>query len=282
MDKFYFGTHINVYENYINSTKLVKKFGGNFVQIFITIPGQQKTSNISNKDLIDFKTFLMDNDMKVVVHSSYLHNLARDWDPHSWWLKNLELEIKYASVIGAIGVVIHFGKRMELSIEEAYNNMYTSLIYIHNKTKKYKDVKLILETSTGQGTEICYKLEDLGYFYKKFSKNNNKEIKDRIKLCVDTCHVFAAGYDLKTKDNVDFFLQTFEELIGLNHIYLIHLNDSKMDVGSNKDRHENIGEGHIGIIGLDYFFKYFRNLKIPIILETPGGKYEEEIKLLKS
>lgn len=278
--KHYIGAHWDL-NNLIDSAKRIKSAGGNLIQVFLTLPGQQITPEKTKRELEAFKKYLVDNEMKVVVHSSYLHNLARDWDQYSWWLKNIELEIKYSHIIGAIGLVLHFGKKLELSLEEAYNNMYTSLIYVHNKTLEYKDVLIILEQPTGQGSEICYKLEDLAYFYKKFSRNQNEEIKKRFKICIDTCHAFSAGYNLKTKNDVKRFLETFEELIGIRYVKLVHLNDCKVDVGSQKDRHDNIGKGFIGYEGLFTLFKYFWNLDVPIILETPDTGYKTEIGLLK-
>lgn len=277
----YFGAHWES-RDLIGSAEKIKKAGGNLIQIFLTLPDQQITQERPKKDLESFKNFLKENDMKVVVHSSYIHNMARNWDQYSWWLKNLELEIKYAHMIGSIGLVLHFGKKLELSTEDAYNNMYTSLLYINSKTIQYKDVVILLETSTGQGTEVCFKIGDLAHFYKKFSKNENKQIKDRFKLCVDTCHIFSAGYNLKTKDDVKTYLENFEELIGIRYIKLIHLNDCKVDVGSQKDRHANIGKGFIGLEGLLYFYKYFEKLGIPIVLETPDSGYKTEIGLLKN
>lgn len=281
MDKFYFGADVGIYGNLENVADEIKKYGGNLIQIFLTPPGSTTPLEKTKEIFINFKKYLEKNDMKVVVHSSYIHNLANPWDEYSWWLKNLEIEIKYAHMIGAIGIVLHFGKRKELSIQEAYNNMYTSLIHVLNNTKKYKDIKIFLETPTGQGSEICYKLEDLAYFYKKFSKSENPELKNRVGLCVDTCHIFAAGYDLKTKTQIQLYLEAFEELIGIRHIHLIHLNDCKGDVGCMKDRHMPIGKGYIGYDGLKYIFDYFKNLNVPIILETPGYNYRNEIKLLK-
>lgn len=206
--------------------------------------------------------------------------MAREWDNHSWWIKNIQLEMKYADMLGAFGLVLHFGKKLDLSTQEGYNNMYTSIVHIHTQTYKYKHIKIILETSTGQGSEMCYKLEDLAYFYSKFSKSPNKEIRDRVKLCIDTCHIFSAGYDIRTKDNVKLYLETFEEMIGLRHVHLIHLNDCKVELGDQKDRHENIGNGKVGFIGLKQFFKYFRKLNVPIVLETPGFGYMKEINML--
>jgi deoxyribonuclease-4 len=270
---FYFGAQSKLSGKLVDAAKEIYKAGGNIMQILFISP-------IKKKELIELKHYLKQHNMKVVVHSDYTHNLAKNWDQYSWWIRNIEKEIKYANIIDAIGIVIHFGKQLDLTIEEAYNNMYTSLIYIHNQTIKYKNIKIFLETSTGQGSEICYKLEDLAYFYKKISKNHNKEIKNRIKICLDTCHVFAAGYNLKTKIHIKKYLETFEKLIGLRYIYLIHLNDCKFDIGSRLDRHESIGQGFIGIKGLILIFNYFRKLEVPIILETPGSSYIKEIPLL--
>ena len=216
--------------------------------------------------------------MKVVVHSTYLINLARKWDEYSWWIKNLILEIQYANMIGAFGVVIHLGKKLNLSIEEAYNNMYTAIIYILNKTMSLDNVSLILETSSGQGSELCYNLNDLSHFYKKFSINKN--IYKRINICIDSCHIYSAGYDISSKSKVKNFLEEFNKLIGLKNVILIHLNDSKTKLGSLRDRHEGIGKGNINIKGLIHFFKFFRKNNLNIILETPNDYYKKEIKKL--
>jgi len=276
----YFGAHFDLL-NLIESAKEIKEAGGNLIQIFFTLPGTDKAHKRTKQELDEFKEYLEHNHMKSVVHSAYIHNIARDWDEYSWWIQNIILEMKYAYEIGAIGLVLHFGKQLDLSIEEAYNNMFSSLIYIINKTKEHK-VPIFLETSTGQGSEMCYRLEDLAHFYKKFSKNPNKELKDRVKLCVDTCHIFAAGYDIRTKQSIKYYLEAFEELVGLRYIGLIHLNDCKVDIGGQRDRHNNIGKGYIGLKGLQYIYKYFKKLGIPIVLETPDFGYRTEIKLLKN
>lgn len=281
---FYFGSHISINDQhnlnnsnpYISAAKNIQKYGGNFLQLFVTF--KEKTSLISSTMLKKFNEYLLENNMKVVVHSSYTHNIAQNWDEYSTWIINLEMEIKYASQMGAIGVVLHFGKKLSLTNEQAYNNMFTSLLYIHNKTKEYTDVKIFLETPAGQGTEMCSKIHDLAYFYKKFTKTSDQSLKNRIKLCVDSCHVFNAGYNLKDKTNIKLFLETFEELIGINNIGVIHLNDSKSDIGEQIDRHAELGKGFIGINGLNYFFNYFKKLNIPIILETPDDCYKKEIK----
>lgn len=269
------GVHIDSHD-ILASAQEAKKYDADIVQIFLTLPGTTTIKKRSEEELTKFKQYLINNNMLVVVHSSYTHNMAKEWNEYSWWIRNIELEIIDAYKIGAIGLVIHMGKQLDLTQEEAYNNMYTSLMYLHNKTKKYESVKIFLETSTGQGSELCYKLNELGYFYKKLKKMK------RFKICIDTCHVFSAGYNLSTFNQVKLFLETFDELIGLKYVGIIHLNDCKVKFASYIDRHANIGKGYIGLDGLSEIYKFFVKMKIPLVLETPDLGYRTEIHLLKN
>ena len=274
---FYFGSHVSISDGLMNAAESIKKHGGNLLQIFVTSPKQRIVSQKSKPELNKFINYTQKNNIKIVIHSSYLLNIAKQWDTHSWWLKNLELEIEYAHKIKAIGVVIHLGKQLDLTLNEAYNNMFTAILYVLNKTAEYKNVKLLIETSAGQGTELCYKLDDLAYFYNKFT---NTEIINRLGICLDTCHIFAAGHDISSIGKINSYLKKFDQLIGIKNIVLIHLNDSKCDVGCRVDRHENIGDGYIGLENLKFIFKYFRKLNKFVILETPNSGYKKEIKLL--
>lgn len=276
MEKTYFGAHHDTLD-LIKGAYDIKQFKGNLIQIFLT--KDRKFKYYSKQELNNYRKYLDKNKMKCVVHSSYQHNLCRDWEPQSWWIKNILLEIEYAHLIGSIGLVIHFGNRMNLNLQEAYNNMFSSLAFIHDKTKDIKDVMILLETPAGQGSQICYQLDDLSYFYKKIKNSKDKLFKNRIKICLDTCHIFSAGYDIRNSKSVDRYLKAFEELIGLRYIKLIHLNDSKSDIGSLVDRHENIGKGYIGLNGLKLIGNYFMKLDIPIILETPNDGFKKEIKI---
>jgi deoxyribonuclease-4 len=271
---FYFGSHINVSQGLIQSAKDIYKAEGNLLQIFY-----DDAKHFNKSDINKFKQYLQSNHMKVVVHASYKFNLAREWDKYSHWINHLIDEIEFSYNIGAFGIVLHFGKKLNLSLEEAYNNMFTSLIHVHRHTIKYKKVKLLLETSTGQGTELCYRIDDLAYFFRKF-KIFSSDLRDRFRICIDSCHIFSAGYCLKNKNHIKLFLETFDELIGLRYVSLIHLNDCKVDCGMQIDRHANIGKGYIGYNGLKYFFDYFRKLNIPIVLETPNEGYKYEIRYL--
>ena len=259
-------------DNIKRGIKEVREAGGDIVQIFLT----PHLSRVTEWDL-DLDIF-QKNKMGVVVHSSYMHNIARDWDSHSWWIRNIIDELELCQKIGSVGLVLHFGKQKELSMTQAYNNMFTSLVHIVKKTKGNK-VPILLETAAGEGTQLCYKLDDLAYFYKKISRHPT--LSERIKLCLDSCHIFTAGYPLNTKEQVKLYLESFDELIGFHHVGLIHLNDCKVPVGSRRDRHENIDKGYIGALGLRLFFKFFNKRGVPVILETPYGDFKREFKLLK-
>lgn len=263
-----FGAHIDSTNNIINQIEEIKKAGGNAVQLFVF--NQPKYFNTYSK----LKVYLKANSMHCLVHGSYAINLARPMDEYSHQVNMLMSEIKIANQIGAFGIVVHMGKSLELPKEQALNNMFMNLLYVHNQTKKYQNVKIILETPAGQGTEIGYSIEDFAYFFNKLAKHNNPDIVNRFRVCIDTCHVFAAGYDLRTKTTVNMFLATIQELIGIKFLAALHLNDSKNDIGSNVDRHANIGEGYIGKKGLMMIAKFCKKYNVPIILETPNNSID--------
>lgn len=279
-----FGAHLNT-TNIITSANKIRKYGGNIFQFMLSNVNERQLGNLDNLDNNMSRdisplgnplgSYLKDNNISCVIHSSYTHNIAKNWNPNSWWIESIINEINYAGQIGAYGVVIHFGKLLDMNMSVAYNNMYSALLYINGQTSKYNDTLILLETTSSQGTELCSKLEDLALFFNKL-----KNIK-RFKICIDTCHIFQAGYDIRNENSFKLYLETFEELIGLNKIGMIHLNDSMKDLGCKRDRHQSIGNGYIGYIGLLLFYKYFIN-KVPIILETPNNSYKTEIKLIKN
>lgn len=278
----YFGAHFDSSCNsLIESAQKIKSVGGNLIQIFLTCPSTKETQERNIDDLIEFKNFLINNDMKVIVHSSFMHNIGRKWDKYSYWIKNIMLEIEYCHILGALGLVLHLGKKLELSLEETYNNMYTSLLYIHNNTKMYEDVIIALETSSGQGSEVCTTINDLGYFYNKFALNPDISVRHRIKICIDTCHIFQAGFNkFENKNDVKEFLKLWDKKIGINNVKVVHLNNCAYEFGKKRDVHANIFTGYINENALKHFFKFFRKHYIPIILETPNYGYKTEIKIL--
>ena len=272
--KFYYGSHVGISKyGLLGAVDEILKYNGNMIQIFITNPKARQTVKRSDEELLAIKHYAKQKDVKIVIHAPYLLNLAREFDKDSWIIKSLLDHLITCEKIGAIGVVFHMGKYLHLDKSDAINNMYLHIKYALDNSPE--NSKLILETSCGQGTELGYRLEEFRIIYNKFSK----EYKKRLKICVDTCHVFAAGYDLTSKKKVNEFIKLFDKLIGWKNVALIHLNDSKYKVNNHLDRHELLDEGEIGLTGLAMIIKFAYKSNIPLVLETPGG-YPVEIKLI--
>jgi len=255
------------YKNLINTKNPV-------IQLFL---------NIDKKYTDTYKEFSLElkkNNISVIVHASYTINVAQKWDEYSWWINQLILEINLANKIGAKFIVLHLGKSLDLDINVALNNMYSSLLYIANKLDQDINIKILLETSSGQGSEMCIKLEDLSRFINKLLYHKNKKISERFGICVDTCHIYSAGYDISSKKNVLKYIKDFDKYIGLTNLKVLHLNNSKTELNSNKDRHDNINHGHINIEGLSEFVKLCFKLDVPIILETPDEYIHEDLEFI--
>lgn len=279
---FYFGAHMSS-KNIIKSLEEVKDLGGNFIQIFLNNPRSLKRNTglfLKYETLAPIiKQYCLDNDCKIVVHSSYVLNFASPLEDYFLLLQD---ELEVCDWLGGIGCVIHMGKSLNMDIDVATENMYNSVKRLINfiKTNKLKS-KLILETVAGQGTEMFVtennSIMNLVNFYNRFTKNEKKYVK----ICIDTCHIFSAGYDIRTSKQVS---KLFDDLIKydlLDQIALIHFNDSKREYNSHVDRHEAIGYGKIGIKGLSSMLKHALNNNIPCMLETPDDSYTVEIPWIK-
>jgi deoxyribonuclease-4 len=283
----YYGAHMSITNGIVSAISNINEIGGNMIQIFLSSP-MMLNSNIdmkkfSPKNIDQIKNKCKETNSKIVIHLPYVINLAKPLDINPFETKSIKIIIKQlelSHLIGSIGCVVHVGKYTELTEIEGLENMYKSLKLIVDYIKTHNlNTHIILETSAGQGTELLptknNSLNDLADFYARFDSIDKKYIK----ICVDTCHVFAAGYNLKEKSMVKTFFNQFNEVIGLENLALIHLNDSKKACGSCVDRHESLGKGCIGIEGLKHFIRYAIYYKIPTVLETPSD-YIEELNLI--
>lgn len=274
------GHNINISKGLVSSADYAESLGCNFYQIFLVNPHTFKPKKQSLDKLLRLRKKLEEKDITIVVHGSLILNFCNPPDTfvHYAGLKLLVNDLKDSVKIGAIGVIVHMGKQLKLEKEDAINN-YVSAI---KKALKYspKESTIIFETGAGQGTEVCTSIIQLGLLYKKFTTQE----RSRIKFCIDTCHVFSAGYDLGCPKYVE---QVFSNLIkrhlGWKNIACIHLNDSKRGLNSRVDRHADITKGNIESDGLKTFIKICHKKKIPIVLETPCDciTNREQISLVK-
>lgn len=213
---------------------------------------------------------------KVVVHAPYLINLGNIDPIKNELSRNFLLsEINRTSAFHVKYIVLHPGLHVNNGVEVGLNSIVESLNDVFSKDNS--DVIVCLETMAGKGSELGKTFEELAYIIKNVDKN------EKLGVCLDTCHINDAGYDI---NDVEGVLNEFDRIIGLSRLKVVHLNDSKNIKGSHKDRHENIGFGTIGFETLRRWATNERLKDIPKILETPyieeKAPYKEEIKMLKS
>lgn len=268
------GSHVDFKApNYLkNSAELSINNGANTMMIYLGAPQNSRRADVSKYHLEEYleKYKSKIKPENIIVHAPYITNCANP-DNYDFATDFLIEEIKRMSYIGAKYLVLHPGAYTKFTKEIAYETLEKALKKILEKTK---DVVIALETMSGKGTEIGTRIDELVAFVKKLNS-------DRIAICLDTCHAWDAGYDIK---DFDKFMVHLEKTEALKYIKVIHLNDSKNDLNSHKDRHENIGKGFIGFETLQKIVQNEKFRNIPIILETPWveGKpiYDQEIKLL--
>jgi deoxyribonuclease-4 len=266
--------------------KLIKLDGGNCGQFFTRSPQTFKTVDFKEEDWEEIKNDIEDNKVNFVIHGSFLINFCKDPGNLDYAHKLILEDMKICSYLNCIGVIIHMGKNTDkLKYEEAFNNYVKNIKKILEITKYINNSpKLILETGAGQGTEIATDISELGRLRKSLTEDEKK----RIGFCIDTCHIFTAGYDLRNKLFVDSFEEYIEMSLGWSNVLVVHLNDSQSKINQKVDRHADISYGEITKKYKDTqnfirFIKMCEKRNIPLILETPGfnTSYQNQISLIK-
>lgn len=199
----------------------------------------------------------------VVAHTSYLLNLASPED--DLWRRSIDtlvIELERCDRLGVPWLVLHPGAHVGTGEEAGLARMARGLGEVHKATEAL-DTRILLETTAGQGTQLGYRFEQLAWLRERTPDG------ERLGICLDTCHVFAAGYELRTREGYAATMATFDRVIGLEHLKAIHLNDSKGGLGAQKDRHEHIGDGQIGLEGFRQVVNDPRLVDRPGLLETP-------------
>jgi len=258
-----------------DNIKLIKSLSVKFkyIQIMLT------KSKLSLEEIKQIKSIIKDYE-EIYVHASYQINMGADLIPSESDLYNTGIEIFLNEItlskkIDAKGIVVHLGKNVKNSYDpiHIYNNMVKFIIELFKKlgSKKIK-LDILLETPAGQGGEMCWNLNEFVEFITKFK---SLPFYSQLGVCIDTCHIFQAGYDLNNSKIIKKVHKIFEPI--KDKIKLIHLNDSYHQVGARIDRHEQIGRGQIQTDKLIEFIFPYKH--IPMILETVGP-YDEQINNL--
>lgn len=239
----------------------------NVLQVFVKNSNRWKGKELTQEDVLQFRQARDQAELhSVVAHDSYLINLASP-NRELWRKSILALldEMDRSERLGLDYLVTHPGAHTGAGEEEGIRRIVDAIDRIHDEIGDV-EVRIALETTAGQGTTLGY---DFSHF-----RDILAGVRDpgRLAICVDTCHLFAAGYEIRSKDDYDKTLTEFDRRVGLGKVKVLHFNDSKKRLGSRVDRHEHIGEGEIGLDGFRWFVNDIRFHDVPKILETPKGK----------
>ncbi len=277
----YIGSHVGFKKDsqLLGSVKEALSYGANTFMFYTGAPQNTSRYPIMDGLTLEAMALMKKHDFdysKVVVHAPYIINLANDKDPEKFKfsVRFLQEELERCELLGIKSIVLHPGSHVGLGVDAAISNIAKGL----NMILETHDVTILLETMAGKGTEVGSSLEEIKRII------DLVDDKEHIGVCLDTCHLNDAGYDMSKFDD---FLDQFDSLIGLDKIGCVHINDSKNVLGAHKDRHENIGFGTIGFDNLISIIYNNRLENIPKILETPYvdrefAPYKYEIEMIRN
>ncbi|MEE0683785.1 MAG: deoxyribonuclease IV [Bacilli bacterium] len=277
----YIGSHVGFKKDsqLLGSVREALSYGANTFMFYTGAPQNTSRYPIMDGLTLEAMALMKEHDFdysKVVVHAPYIINLANDKDPEKFKfsVRFLQEELERCELLGIKSIVLHPGSHVGLGVDAAISNIAKGL----NMILGTHDVTILLETMAGKGTEVGSSLEEIKRII------DLVDDKEHIGVCLDTCHLNDAGYDMSKFDD---FLDQFDSLIGLDKIGCVHVNDSKNVLGAHKDRHENIGFGTIGFDNLISIIYNNRLENIPKILETPYvdrefAPYKYEIEMIRN
>jgi deoxyribonuclease-4 len=272
------GAHVSIGGGIENAVDNASSIGCETFQIFTKNQTQWKEKIYTNVEIQKFQNKLTASSIRIdtiASHDSYLINLCADNPDNLEKSRDSFLqEINRCSALGIPYIIFHPGSHMGKGEKWGLQIIIESIRWLIDQSQESK-VILLLETTAGQGTNLGHKFEQLRFVLNEI--NNHQ----RIGVCVDTCHIYAAGYDIRDEMNYHKTIDQLEKLVGLEKIKAFHLNDSKKELGIRVDRHERIGKGVIGVKAFEFFINDQRFKDIPGFLEVPGGD-PAFIKLLKN
>ena len=272
-----FGAHESIAGGVANAIERGKKATCDTIQVFNKSNNQWRAAKLKPDDVDRY--FKLQEELGVSVatsHSSYLINIASP-DPalHEKSYKSLKEEMERCNTLQIPNLVLHPGSHVGSGEEAGLDRVAEATNRLFDELKD-NQCRLLYEATAGQGSNLGYKFEHLAYLLDKV------EDKDHIGVCLDTCHIFAAGYALTDPKDYKKTMKQFDDIVGRDNLRIFHINDSKQPFESKKDRHEHIGKGHIGIEAFRNIVNDKKLAKVPLILETPKGEdLKEDIENLR-
>lgn len=273
------GAHISAAGGVDKVFARANSIGAEVIQIFVSSPRGWTFKPLASETICSFQQqFSTSIVEQVFFHGIYLVSVGTDnkenLDKGEESLKNY---MQTARDLGAYGVIFHAGSHKGVGFEAVFNQAVQTIGKVLDQSPK--DTCLILENSAGMGDHLCSSFIEIGKILRALERPN-------LKVCLDTQHVFAAGYEINKKSGLEKMLEDFDADIGLSNLVAVHANDSKTPLGSAVDRHENIGLGYIGLEGFELIMNHPVFKDVPFLLEVPGlkgdGPDKENIDLLKN
>lgn len=275
----YIGAHLSIEGGVFNAPLRAKAIGARAFACFTKNQKRWVSNPYTSEDIEKFKENLQLSGISsnhILAHSSYLINLGHfDEKNRLQSVNSLIDEVHRCEQLGIEKIVFHPGSHLRsITEEECLDNIALSINAVLEATDK---VILVIENTAGQGGNVGYRFEHLADLI------NQAQDKNRVGVCIDTCHLFVSGYEIRTKINYEQVWEYFEKTIGFNYLRGVHLNDSKTGYGSFVDRHESIGKGQLGLEPFKFLMQDPRFDNLPMILETVDPLiWDEEIRLLYS
>lgn len=274
----FIGAHVSASGGVENAPENAFKIGATSFALFTKNQRQWTAKSLSDNSIRTFKkkcAVYGYNPYQILPHDSYLINLGH---PEAQALHKSRVafldEMQRCEQLGLDRLNFHPGSHLKKTAEQQC--LSTIAESINQTLDQTSGITAVIENTAGQGTNL-----GLSFYHMK-SIIDQVEDKSRIGVCIDTCHAYSAGYDIKTKTGFEKVFQEFDEIVGIEYLKGMHLNDSKKELGSRVDRHENLGKGTIGLELFKYIMNDSRFDGIPMILETPNNDiWAEEIQLLK-
>lgn len=261
-----FGAHMSIAGGIDQALRRGQEVGCETIQVFVKNANRWAAKPLTDKDVTRFQRALRETEISpVVAHNSYLINIASPNE--ELWMKSLEaliIEVERCAALKIPFLVMHPGAHTGAGEEVGLHRVTTALNEMLNRTKNSR-VTILLESTSGQGSVLGGRFEHLAELL------NESFCPERLGICLDTCHIFTAGYDLRTPEVCAETFKKFDQIVGLAELKAIHLNDSQGELGSRRDRHEHIGMGRIGLEGFRWIVNNPELSSLPMILETPKG-----------
>jgi len=258
------GSHVSISGSIANAITNASERECSAFQVFTSNPRGWHAKDLTDDDATNYKNNLSQSNIDrvaTVAHMPYLPNLSSpEISVYEKSIHTMIREVERCDKLGIPYLVTHLGSHKGTGEDKGIQRLVGALTEV---AKTNKDVTILLENTAGQKNSVGSDFTQLAEIFFGLKPAS------RFGICIDTCHAFAAGYDLRNEKNVKDVFEKFDSEIGLKHIKIIHLNDSKGELGCHLDRHEHIGLGHIGEAGLSQVVKLANKNKIPIILETP-------------